>query len=159
MDTARIISLAGLTMIFFWIYLSIRRNRGLPRRHAAERLFAAFKDEVQDLANGKGDAYEILKQALPRHESAYLHFRPHLNGKVLREFDHAWRDYSCGVQGQSSSFPKENSAPGNEAGVEESRKTGAEEDPGSSPWQENIPIFPHVKSGEFIPLSVYLILL
>ena len=122
MDTTRMISLVVLSMIFFWIYLSIRRNRGLPRRHAAERLFAAFKDEIQDLANGKRDAYEILKQALPRHESAYLHFRPHLNGKVLREFDHAWRDYSCGVQDQSSSFPKENSAPGNEAGVEESRK-------------------------------------
>ena len=90
------ISLVGLSMIFFWIYLSIRRNRNLPKRHAAERLFEAFKDEIQGLSNGRGDAYEILKKALPRHENAYLHFWPHLNGKVLRQFDEAWREYSCG---------------------------------------------------------------
>jgi hypothetical protein len=122
MDITRMISLAGLTMIFFWIYLSIRRNRNLPKRHAAERLFEAFKDEIQGLSSGKRDAYEILKQAFPRHESAYLHFRPHLNGKVLQKFDEAWREYTCGVEDQSPSFPKENSAPGKEALLEESRK-------------------------------------
>lgn len=68
----------------------------MPRRHAAERLFEAFKEEIQGLQYGKGDPYEILKEALPRHENAYLHFRPHLNGKVLQKFDEAWREYSCG---------------------------------------------------------------
>jgi hypothetical protein len=96
MEPTRIIPLAGLTMIFFWIYLSIRRNRDLPKRHAAERLFEAFKDEIQGLANGKGDAYEILKQALPRHQSAYLHFRLYLSGKALRKYDEAWKEYCRG---------------------------------------------------------------
>jgi hypothetical protein len=116
------ISLAGLTMIVFWVYLSIRRNRDLPKRHAAERLFEAFKDEIQGLSSGRRDAHETLKQALPRHESAYFHFRPHLNGKLLRKFDEAWRDYSCGVGDRSPSFAKENSAPGNEAAVEENQQ-------------------------------------
>ncbi len=121
MDTTRMISLAGLTMIFCWIYLSIRRNRNLPKRHAAERLFEAFKDEIQGLSNGK-DTSHMLKKAFPRHESAYLHFRPYLNGKVLRKFDEAWREYSCGMEDPSSSSAKENSAPGKEALLEESRQ-------------------------------------
>jgi len=102
MDTARIISLAGLTMIFFWIYLSIRRNRDLPKRHAAERLFEAFKDEIQGLSNGNGNTSDMLKEAFPRHESAYLHFRPYLNGKALRKFDEAWREYCHGRDETSS---------------------------------------------------------
>jgi hypothetical protein len=79
MDTTRIISLVGLTMIFFWIYLSIRRNRNLPKRHAAERLFEAFKEEIQDLSLGTRGAYEILKQAFPKHEKACIQFRPVLS--------------------------------------------------------------------------------
>ena len=102
MDTARIISLAGLTMIFFWIYLSIRRNRDLPKRHAAERLFEAFKDEIQGLSNGKGNTSHLLEEAFPRHESAYLHFRAHLSGKALQKYDEAWKDYCRGRDETSS---------------------------------------------------------
>jgi hypothetical protein len=102
MDTTRVISLAGLTMIFFWIYLSIRRNRDLPRRRAAERLFEAFKDEIQVLSNGNGNISHLLKEAFPRHESAYLHFRPHLKGKALRKYDEAWKEYCRGRNETSS---------------------------------------------------------
>jgi len=122
MDSTRMISLVGLSMIFFWIYLSIRRNRNLPKRHAAERLFEAFKDEIQGLSNGRGDAYEILKKALPRHENAYLHFWPHLNGKVLRQFDEAWRDYSCRGEDPSPSFLEQYSAAGNDTVARERRQ-------------------------------------
>jgi hypothetical protein len=94
MDATRMISLAGLTMIFFWIYLSIRRNRDLPRRGAAEQLFEAFKDEIQGLSYDRVNTSRMLKEAFPRHESAYLQFRPHLKGKALRKYDEAWKEYS-----------------------------------------------------------------
>ena len=116
------ISLIGLSMIFFWIYLSMRRNWNLPRRHAAERLFEAFKDEIQVLSDGRGDAYEILKKSLPRHENAYLLFRPHLNGKVLRRFDEAWREYSCRGEDHSPSFLEQYSAAGNDTVARERRQ-------------------------------------
>ncbi len=69
-------------MILFWVCLSIRRNGNTPRRHAAERLFEAFKEEIQDLSLGTKDAYQILKQAFPKHERAYTQFRPYVKGKV-----------------------------------------------------------------------------
>jgi hypothetical protein len=102
MEPSRIISLAGLTMIFFWVYLSIRRNRDLPKRHAAERLFEAFKEEIQDLSNGKGNTSHLLKAAFPRHESAYLYFRPYLSGKTLRKYDEAWKEF-CRCRDEISS--------------------------------------------------------
>jgi hypothetical protein len=95
-DSIRVIALAGLTMIFFWVCLSIRRNGNKPRRHAAERLFEAFKEEIQDLSLGTKDAYQILTQAFPKHEKAYTQFRPFVKGRILRKFDEAWRDYSRG---------------------------------------------------------------
>jgi len=116
------ISLVGLSMIFFWIYLSIRKNRNLPKRHAAERLFEAFKDEIQGLSDGRGDAYEILEKALPRHENAYLHFRPNLNGKVLRQFDEAWREYSCRGTHNLPFFLEQYSAAGNDTVARERRQ-------------------------------------
>jgi hypothetical protein len=122
MDTTRMISLAGLTMIFFWIYLSIRRNRNLPKRHAAERLFEAFKDEIQGLSNGAGDAYEILEEAFPRHEEAYRHFRSHINGRVLQKIDEAWEDYSCRGTHNLISFREQYSAPGNGTDQREKRQ-------------------------------------
>ena len=94
MESIRVISLAGLTMIFFWVYLSIRKNRNIPRRHAAERLFEAFKEEIQDLSLGTRDASEILNQGFPKHEKAYTQFKPFAKGKVLQKFDEAWREYS-----------------------------------------------------------------
>jgi len=101
MDSIRVISLAGRTMILFWVCLSIRRNGNRPRRHAAERLFEAFKEEIQDLSLGTKDAYQILTQAFPKHEKAYTQFRPYVKGRVLRKFDEAWRDYSRGPDNNS----------------------------------------------------------
>jgi hypothetical protein len=95
MDTTRMVSMTGLSEIFLGIYPSIRRNRDTPKSHAADRLAEAFKEEIQDLSLGKGDAYEILKEAFPKHEKAYLQFRPYLNRRDLRKFDKAWKKYSC----------------------------------------------------------------
>jgi hypothetical protein len=122
MDTTRIISLAGLSMIFFWVYLSIRRNRNMPRRHGAERLFEAFKEEIQGLQDGQADAHEILQKALPRHENAYLHFRPHLNGRILRQFDEAWREYSCGREENSPPSLEQYFGGGNQTLAQERRQ-------------------------------------
>jgi len=122
MDIVKIISLAGLLVIFSKIYLSIRRNKDKPKRHAAEKLFEAFIDEIQDLSIGKGDAYEILKQAFPKHEMAYIKFRPYLRGKVLRQFDEAWRDYYCRNQENPEEFLKQYFASENEAMAKEKRQ-------------------------------------
>ena len=113
------ISLVGLSMIFFWIYLSMRRNRNLPKRHAAERLFEAFKDEIQGLSNGNGNTCDMLKEAFPRHENAYLHFRPHLNGKALRKYDEAWKEYCRGRDETSSPSVEPCSVGGNQTLAQE----------------------------------------
>jgi hypothetical protein len=112
MDTTRMISMGGLSTIFSGIYLSVRRNRDIPKRHAADRLVEAFKDEIQDLTLGKGDGFEILKQAFPKHEKAYLQFRLYLNPNDLRKFDEAWREYSGRCQEKTQTiltdiFPEE----------------------------------------------------
>jgi len=88
------ISAGGLSMILSGIYLSMRRNRDIPKRHAADRLVEAFQEEIQDLNLGKEDAHEILKRAFPKHQKAYLQFRLYLNPNDLRKFDEAWREYS-----------------------------------------------------------------
>jgi len=98
MDTTRMISLAGLAMIFFWVYLSIRKNRNLPRRHAAQRLLEVFQDEIRGLNYGQEDVSELLARAWPRQEKAYLEFRPYLKRKELREFDKAWLEYSSWIK-------------------------------------------------------------
>jgi hypothetical protein len=95
MDAIKIISVAGLSVIALRTYLSMRKNGSRTKLNAAEKLYEAFMDEIQDLALGKGDAYEILKKAFPKHEKAYLQFRPYLNGKGLHQFDEAWKEYCC----------------------------------------------------------------
>ncbi len=117
-----VISLAGLSMIFFWVCLSIRRNGNTPRRHAAERLFEAFKEEIQDLSLGTKDAYQILKQAFPKHERAYTQFRPYVKGKVLRKFDEAWREYSYGRGENFSPSLEQYFAGGDQTLAQEKRK-------------------------------------
>jgi hypothetical protein len=121
MDAIRVISLAGLTMIFFWVCLSIRRNGNKPRRHAAERLFEAFKEEIQDLSLGTKDAHQILTQSFPKHEKAYTQFRPFVKGRVLRKFDEAWREYSCGREEISIPFLEQYFAGGNQSLAQERR--------------------------------------
>jgi len=122
MDTLKMISLVGLSMISFWVYLSIKRARNMPRRHAADRLFEAFMDELHGLHDTKEDPYKILKTALRRHESAYLHFRTHLNGKILRQFDEAWREYSRSLEIPASFSPETCCSRGNGTSPEEGRQ-------------------------------------
>lgn len=92
------ISLVGLAMIFLWVCLSMRKNRNLPRRHAAQRLLEVFQDEIRGLNYGQEDVSELLARARPRHEKAYLEFRSYLKGKELREFDRAWLEYSSWIK-------------------------------------------------------------
>jgi hypothetical protein len=113
MDPRAIFPLSGLAFIFFWIYHSIRENRRRPWRIAGERLAAAFMDEIQNLSQGKGDAFEFLRNAIPRHERAYLQYRSFLKGKSLQQFDDAWRDYLGGSQGNLQPFREQYFAAGN----------------------------------------------
>lgn len=122
MDSIKIISLAGLSIIFFKIYLSIREDKNKIMCQAADKLFESFIDEIQGLSLEKGDAYEILRQAFSKHEKAYTQFRPYLSGKVLRKFDEAWREYSCGREENSPPFLEQYFAAGNEAIAKEKRK-------------------------------------
>jgi hypothetical protein len=121
MQTERIIPLAGLLLILIRIYLSIKKNRQRPRLLAAEKFLEAFIDEVQDLSQGKGDAFEFLKSAFPGHEKAYLKFRTYLKGKTLQQFDEAWREYYCYSKENPRPFPEQYFAAGNIALAKEKR--------------------------------------
>jgi uncharacterized protein YozE (UPF0346 family) len=122
MDYLKIASLAGLSLIAFRVYLSMRRNGNQPKLRAAERLFEAFKEEIQDISFGTRDAYEILRQAFPKHEKAYTQFRSYLNGKILRKFDEAWREYSCGRGENSPPSPEPYFAGENQTLAQEKRQ-------------------------------------
>ena len=60
---------------------------------ASQKFITSFIDAFQDLSQGKGDAYDLLKEAFPKHERAYLDFRPRMKGRSRRLFDEAWKDY------------------------------------------------------------------
>ena len=110
MKTGTGLSLAVLLVIFLRIYLNVRKTRHKPRLFAGEKFLEAFREELQDLSQGAGDPSEFLEHAFPRHEKAYLTFRPQLKGKSLEEFDQAWKDYSNGGR---ESFLAPYSADGN----------------------------------------------
>ena len=113
MNVGTIFPLAGLSFISIWIYHSIRENRRRPWLRAAEKFSEAFIDEVQDLSQGKGDAYEFLRSAFPQHEIAYLQFRTRLKGRTLQQFDDAWREYYCFSKETPRPFPEQYFADGN----------------------------------------------
>jgi hypothetical protein len=104
MDPRAIFPLSGLAFIFIWIYHSIRENWRRPWRIAGERLAAAFMDEIQNLSQGKGDAFEFLRD---------LQYRSFLKGKSLQQFDDAWRDYLGWSQGNLQPFREQYFAAGN----------------------------------------------
>jgi hypothetical protein len=113
MDLRAILPLSGLAFIFLWIYHSIRENWRRPWRIARERFAAAFMDEIQNLSQGKGDAFEFLRDAIPRHERAYRQYRSFLKGKSRQQFDEAWRDYLGDSQGNLQLFREQYFAAGN----------------------------------------------
>jgi len=120
-QTERIIPLAGLLLILIRIYLSIKKNRQRPRLLAAGKFLEAFIDAIQNLSQGKGDAFEFLKSAFPGHEKAYLKFRTYLKGKTLQQFDEAWREYYCYSKENPRPFPEQYFAAGNIALAKEKR--------------------------------------
>jgi hypothetical protein len=121
MEPRIIIPSVGLLIILSGIYLSIMRNRRKPFFLASRRFREAFIDEIQDLSQGKGDAFEILRRSTPEQEEAYLQFRAFLQGKALRRFDEAWREYH-GFGGENlHPFPEQYSAAGNIALAKEKR--------------------------------------
>ena len=108
-----IFSSASLLFLLIWIYLNIRKNRRRPFVLAGERLEEAFIDAVQDLSQGKGDAFEFLRDAFPRHEEAYRKFRTYLKGRTLQQFDDAWQEYYCNRNEDPHPFPEQYFAGGN----------------------------------------------
>jgi hypothetical protein len=115
MEPRIIFSSVGILIILSRIYLSIMRNRRKPYHLAARRFREAFIDEIHDLSQGKGDAFEILRRSSRKQENAYLQFRAFLQGRALRRFDEAWREYH-GFGGENlHSFPEQYSAAGNVA--------------------------------------------
>jgi len=113
MDPRAIFPLSGLAFLSIWIYHSIRENWRRPWRVAGERFAAAFMDEIQNLSQGKGDAFEFLRDAVRRHERAYRQYRSFLKGKSLQQFDEAWRDYFGDSQGNLQPFREQYFAAGN----------------------------------------------
>jgi hypothetical protein len=113
MDPRAIFPLSGLAFLFIWIFCAIRENWRRPWRIAGERLAAAFMDEIQNLSQGKGDAFEFLRDAVPGHERAYRQYRSFLKGKSLQKFDEAWRDYLGDSQGNLQPFREQYFAAGN----------------------------------------------
>jgi hypothetical protein len=121
MEPRIIISSAGILIILSGIYLSIMRNRRKFFFLASRRFREAFIDQIQDLSQGKGDAFEILRRSSPKQEKAYLRFRAFLQGKALRRFDEAWREYH-GYGGENPHpFPEQYSAAANFALAKEKR--------------------------------------
>jgi hypothetical protein len=118
MKTGTGLSLVVLLVIFLRVYLNIRKTRNRPRLLAAEKLSEAFREEMQDLSQGSGDAFEFLRNAFSKHEKAYLTFRPRLKGKSLEKFDQAWWEYS---NGGPQSFLEPYSAAGNMALAKDKR--------------------------------------
>jgi hypothetical protein len=108
-----ILSWAALLFLLIWIYRTIRKNKRRPFFLAGEKFEEAFIDEVQDLSQGKGDAFECLKSAFPGHEKAYLQFRTFLKGRTLQRFDESWQVYYCYSKENPRPYPEQYFAAGN----------------------------------------------
>ena len=121
MDLRTTICILGLLLIFFGVSSSIRRARRKPLVRAGEKFSEFFREEIQDLCQGKGDAYEFLKSAFAKEERAYLQFRTQLKGKTLQQFDEAWREYYWHDKTDPHPFPEQYFAAGDPALAEEKR--------------------------------------
>jgi hypothetical protein len=122
MLAVKIVSILFLMLLFFAIYRSARRQKTHPQMRASEKLITSFIDAVQDLSQGKGDAYELLKEAFPGHEKAYLEFRSRLRGHRRKQFDAAWKEYYYSGNGTSPSFRDQYFAAGDAFLAKEKRK-------------------------------------
>jgi hypothetical protein len=121
MQIELIIALTGLLLILIRIYLPIKKNRERPRLLAAEKFLEVFMGAIQDLSQGKGDAFEFLRSAFPTHEEAYFKFRTYLKGRALQLFDEAWREYYSYSNKNFHPFPEQYFAAGNIALAKEKR--------------------------------------
>jgi hypothetical protein len=75
-------SVAVLIFLFAAVYRAARRQKTDPGRRATQKFIAAFIDAVQDLSQGKGDTYELLREAFPKRENAYLQFLSRMRGAL-----------------------------------------------------------------------------
>ena len=112
----------GLFLIICRLFYSIRKDKRNPRFRASDKFYQAFNDEINNLSQGKGDAYEFLKNAFNKHKNAYIDFRPYLRGKKLKQFDEAWREYFCYSKENPLPFPEQYFADGNLALANEKRE-------------------------------------
>lgn len=122
MFAVKILSILFLILLFFAAYRSARRQKSHPQMRVAEIFLTSFIDAVQDLSQGKGDAYEMLKDDFPRHEKAYLEFRSRLRGRSRKHFDEAWKDYYCSGNGNPARFREQYSAGGDNLVAQEKRQ-------------------------------------
>ena len=122
MFAVKILSILFLLLLFFAIYRSARREKTHPRMRAAQKFITSFIDAVQDLSQGKGDAYELLKETFPKHEKAYLDFRSRMKGRSRKLFDEAWKDYYCSGNGNPIPFRDQYFAGGDELLAKEKRQ-------------------------------------
>ncbi len=121
MELETTIGILGLLFIFFWVSLSMRRSLPKPLVHAGEKFSESFWEQIQDLSQGREDAFEFLKSAFSKEEKAYLQFRAYLKGKTLQQFDEAWREYYCRDKTCPHPFPEQYFAAGDPALAEEKR--------------------------------------
>jgi hypothetical protein len=122
MLAVKISAIVFLLLLFFAVYRSARRQKTHPRMRASQKFITSFIDAVQDLSQGKGDAYEMLKEAFPNHERAYLDFRSRMKGRSRKLFDDAWKDYYCFGNGNPTPFPEKYFAGGDEFLAKDKRR-------------------------------------
>ena len=122
MLAVKILSLGILIFLFLAIYRSARKQKTHPRMRASQKFITSFIDAVQDLSQGNGDAYLMLKEAFPKHEKAYLDFRPRMKGRSRKLLDEAWKDYYGSDNGNPMPLRDQYSAGGNELLAKEKRR-------------------------------------
>ena len=90
---------AGISSCIANIF-SERRDRRKEFNNAAKEFRASFTDEIKLLkrhcfGDESGNiTVHILADAIEKHESAMINFRPHLNRADRCDFDNAWRNYA-----------------------------------------------------------------
>lgn len=122
MLAVKILAIGFLLLLFYAIYRSARRQKTHPRMRASQKFITSFIDAVQDLSQGKGDAHLMLKEAFPKHEKAYLDFRPRMKGHSRKLFGEAWKDYYCSGNGNPTPFRAQYFAGGDELLAKEKRQ-------------------------------------
>lgn len=75
----------------------LAKSRGKKNRmvSASRELRAAFADELSKLANVPDNAFDILRDAYPKHEKAVSEFAHFLSPSARQSFLGAWETYRC----------------------------------------------------------------